>query len=184
MKQRAFDPLHLDVAPFAAQGAELRGAWPAAELPRLTEATRAESVVEPNDPVHWQAVGESREQRGAPPQVWLHLQAHTAVWQQCQRCLQPLREGLAVDRSFRFVRDERQAAEEDADSDEDVLPLSKSLNLRELVEDELILALPLVPRHEVCPQPLLQPSEGPPAEPEERPNPFAQLAALKRGRGS
>jgi uncharacterized protein len=48
------------------------------------------------------------------------------------------------------------------------------------VEDELILALPLVPRHDACPQPLAAPAtaEEPLAE---RPNPFAALAALKRG---
>ena len=41
---------------------------------------------------------------------------------------------------------------------------------------ELILALPLVPRHESCPQPLPVPA----AEPEEpAPNPFAALSRLR-----
>jgi uncharacterized protein len=35
-----------------------------------------------------------------------------------------------------------------------VLALEPALDLKELVEDELLLALPLVPRHEVCPEPL------------------------------
>lgn len=185
MKPRAFDPLHLDVAAFAAQSGALDGSWPASELPRLAEAARAESVVEPNDAVNWHAEGELRERPGTQPDVWLHLQANTAVWLQCQRCLQPLREALGVDRSFRFLRDERLAAEEDSDSEEDVLALTRSLNLRELVEDELILGLPLVPRHEVCPQPLVAPSDAAAEpQPEQRPNPFAQLAVLKRDRGT
>ena len=45
-----------------------------------------------------------------------------------------------------FVRGEDAAAELDAESDFDVLTLTRSLDLRELVEDELLLALPLVPR--------------------------------------
>ena len=61
-----------------------------------------------------------------------------------------------------------------------MLVLTRALDLHELVEDELILALPLVPRHDACPQPLAAPAtaEEPLAE---RPNPFAALAALKRG---
>ena len=35
-----------------------------------------------------------------------------------------------------------------------MLALSRSVRPAELVEDELLMALPLVPRHEVCPEPL------------------------------
>jgi uncharacterized protein len=66
-----------------------------------------------------------------------------------------------------------------------VLALTRHLDALELVEDELLLSLPLVPRHEVCPQPLpVTTAELPEDEDgdEERPNPFAALAALK-GRG-
>jgi len=42
-----------------------------------------------------------------------------------------------------------------------------------------------VPRHAVCPQPLPQPAPDPAAEQEApKPNPFAQLAVLKRGKSS
>ena len=71
------------------------------------------------------------------------------------------------------------AAEIDADSEDDVLVLTRALNMHELVEDELILSLPLVPMHETCPRPLVAPAAEA-AEVEERPNPFAALAALKR----
>jgi uncharacterized protein len=60
-----------------------------------------------------------------------------------------------------------------------VLALSKNLDLRELIEDELLLALPLVPRHEDCPQPL-RVGHAPDPEPDARPNPFAALGALKK----
>jgi uncharacterized protein len=83
-------------------------------------------------------------------------------------------------RSFLFVHGEHAAAELDADSEDDVLALTRALDLRALVEDELLLELPLVPRHEVCPEPLKAAHEEiPPVE--EKPNPFAVLASLKRG---
>ncbi len=49
---------------------------------------------------------------------------------------------------------EEAAAALDAESDDDVLALESSLDLHALVEDELLLALPLVPRHDECPEPL------------------------------
>ena len=87
------------------------------------------------------------------------------------------------------------------ESDEDVLPLARHINLLELLEDELIMAQPLVPRHEVCPtdvEALMHderetPVPGAPAPaaaqsdvadaPEsagQKPHPFAALAALKK----
>jgi uncharacterized protein len=64
-----------------------------------------------------------------------------------------------------------------------VLALPRTLDLRELVEDELLLALPLVPRHDTCPVPLnltVDPVET--DAPAERKNPFAALQALKTRR--
>jgi uncharacterized protein len=47
----------------------------------------------------------------------------------------------------------------------------RALDLRALVEDELILALPMVPRHDVCPEPL--PLAGrKPEQAAEAPNPL------------
>jgi uncharacterized protein len=180
-KEKALDPLRLDVAALAREGAPIDGEWTLGALPRLAEAT----VSPPGDgaqaPVRWQAVAESRALRGGAAQLWLQLQAEAAVWLQCQRCLQPMRQPLQVERAFRFVRDEAQADAEDLDSEEDVLALQRSLDLQALVEDELILALPLVPRHEICPEPLPQPVDGLPEAPAAEANPFAKLAVLKRG---
>jgi uncharacterized protein len=49
------------------------------------------------------------------------------------------------------------------------------------VEDEVILAMPLVPLHDTCPEPLSMSAEDPRFEQEEekRPHPFAALAGLK-----
>jgi uncharacterized protein len=129
----------------------------------------------------WQARGERRTVRGGVPQPWLHLSARTKMDLVCQRCLQPLPVEVTAQRSFLFVAGEHQAAELDAECEDDVLALTRSLDLAELVEDELLLSLPLVPRHAACP--LHLPAD--PGEPlsEDRPNPFAALAALK-GRGA
>jgi uncharacterized protein len=91
---------------------------------------------------------------------------------------------VTVDRRFRFVAGDDEAARLDEESEDDVLVLQARLNLLELLEDELILALPLVPRHATCPEPLLAPAGGEPEgmpDEEPAPNPFAVLAAL-RGR--
>ena len=178
MKHRAFDPLRLDVAAFAADAAALEGERSPSEFHRLSESVLPADASA--QPVRWRAEGEARARRGAQPELWLHLQADGVVSLQCQRCLQPMTVPLAVDRSFRFVRDESEAEAEDADSEEDVLALSRTLDLFALVEDELILELPLVPRHESCPQPLPVPQDDLPEEDEPQPNPFAKLAALKR----
>ena len=179
MKPRIRDPLRLDVEAFVKEGGTLEGRWPLAGFERLVESAHAEARPGPSDEVTWQADGELRPVRGGPPEIWLHVQARAQMSLECQRCLQPVGAALDARRSFRFVADEATAAEIDADSEDDVLALTRALNLHELVEDELILALPLVPMHDACPEPLAAPADGEPAA-EERPNPFAALAALKR----
>jgi uncharacterized protein len=58
------------------------------------------------------------------------------------------------------------------------MPARGRLDLLPLLEDELILAVPLVPRHERCPEPLPLPADEPDEMPAE--HPFAKLAALKQ----
>jgi uncharacterized protein len=182
MKQRAFVPEKLDLAAFARDGASLEGEWSAASLERLADAGAPELPASQWPALQWSLQGELRQPKGGKAQVWLHVLARCQVAQTCQRCLQPVQESLVVDRWIRFVETEAEAAELDADSDDDVLAMPRHLDARELIEDELLLALPLVPRHEVCPEPLPLPDEDVLDDVEsERPNPFAALAALKRG---
>lgn len=180
MSARVFDPLRLDVQAFASDAGELAGRWPMRRFERVVKMVHAESPAAESDEVVWSARGEQRAQRGAPAQTWLHLTARTRLYLECQRCLQPVETALDVDRWFRFVAGEDAAAQVDADSEDDVLALTRTLDVAELIEDELLLALPLVPRHSQCPSPLLPPVERDDT-PADRPNPFAGLAALKRG---
>jgi uncharacterized protein len=178
MKVREFDPLRLDLAAFAAEGAELSGTWPLEELPRLVSSAHPGARPGAGESLQWSARGESRPRRGGEPEIWLHLRLATRLRLECQRCLQPVETPLELERALRFVPGEDEAAALDADSEEDVLALPRWLDLRELAEDELLLALPVVPRHEQCPVPL------PNAAGEDevaRENPFAALQALKGG---
>ena len=179
MKPRVRDPLRLDVEAFAKEGGRLAGHWPLAGFERLAESAHAEARPAASDDVVWGAEGELRPVRGGQPEVWLHVEARARMNLECQRCLGPVAASLNAQRSFRFVADEATAAEIDAESEDDVLVLTRALNLKDLLEDELILTLPLVPMHDRCPQPLSAPPASEPAA-EERPNPFAALAALKR----
>lgn len=180
MKLRGFDALRLDVEAFAVDAATLEGRWPLTDLPRLTASASEDAPAD--TPVAWRANGRTVPARVGPAEIWLDLHAHARMPLQCQRCLGSVETEVAVDRSLRFVAGEEQAAVLDADSEDDVLALNRAFDLRELVEDELILALPLVPVHEVCPQPLRVPGDDLPVEADSRPNPFAVLAALKSGK--
>ncbi len=182
--KRRHDPLRLDVASFIDGSGSLEGTWAGADLERL-----AESQAPPQDvalaEVGWQVDGQPLAGAGGPAQRWLALTVESTVWLTCQRCLQPLRLALRTTRRIRFVSDESQAEALDAESEDDILALPRWLNLRELIEDELLLALPLVPRHEnICPQPLPNDAAAAPelAQPAEA-NPFAALQGLKNRGG-
>ena len=179
MNTRAFDPRSVDVAAFAKQTGAESGAWLLASLPRLCGEAQADVSPDTAAQIQWRARGETRARRGAEPAVWLHVESDALVSLVCQRCLQPVDTYLEVRRSFQFAADEPQAAAIDADSEDDVLVITRTLNLIELIEDELLLALPLVPRHDTCPQPLTARDDMPPLDAPT--HPFAALGALKRG---
>lgn len=193
MKARPYSAERLDVARFAEAGATMDGHIAFADLPRLraclapkTPAAPAASAAakEPAG-VDWSARGERRGR--TLPENWLHLHAHADVPLTCQRCLAVVFEAIDVARSFRFVADEAAAEALDAEIDEDVLVASPRFDLRNLIEDELLLHIPLVPRHEVCPADAMAlavhfdppaPPEGTESEPAE--HPFAALAVLRK----
>jgi uncharacterized protein len=119
------------------------------------------------------------------PQIWLHVTAQAHLSQTCQRCLGEVDTLLEVERSYRFVADEATAEAQDDACEEDLLAISREFNLSELIEDELLMALPQVPLHDVCPvQPKMSASDADFEGDAEavgagKPNPFAVLASLK-----
>lgn len=178
---KEFDPRRLDVRRFAEEAAALDGVLPAGDLPRLAGELQASD--RPSE-VRWSARGELRNAQHVQPQVWLRLEANATLPLTCQRCLQPVDVQLALDRPFRFVADEATAAAQDDEAEEEVLALSRDFDLVELLEDELLMDLPLAPRHEECPVPVRMASADPAfhlAE-AEREHPFAVLGQLKAGK--
>ena len=102
---------------------------------------------------------------------------------QCQRCLEPVRLAVHAEPHLAWVRSDEQLAALPEDYDP-LLSADGDVDLKELVTEELLLALPLVPRHEggaACGS-FTEPAETPAEAAEARKNPFAELAKLKRGR--
>lgn len=181
MKSRApaFDSRHLDVRAFASAGASLSGELGGTELPRLNDE-RAAQPGGTAPPVRWEARGYERAEPGGARQVWLDLRASAEVAMTCQRCLEPVVEPISVDRQFQFVRTEAEAERLDAEVDHEILAVTRELDVIELLEDELLLALPLVPRHAHC----QVPGDRTASDGVERVSgAFAALGALRRSSG-
>jgi uncharacterized protein len=185
MKAFSFDPDRLDVVAFARAQGRLEGTTAPERLTRLTQSTvtPADGAA---DEVRWSVSGLWKDSVGREPEVRLRLVVHARVWLECQRCLQPMSHVLEVDGRFRFVAGEDEAARLDEESEEDVLALPHVLRLDDLIEDELILALPIVPVHGACPQPLAFSGEADTdllaADPALPAHPFAVLAGFKPGK--
>ena len=106
-----------------------------------------------------------------------------SVWLTCQRCLQPVNVDLSGDHNIALLEDEVQAKL--LDEEEDHLLLEEVvfkdghdsyLPLERLIEDEILLKIPLSPKHEDCEMEVEQVGE---IEEFEEESPFAALAALK-----
>ncbi|WP_077002567.1 DUF177 domain-containing protein [Variovorax sp. KK3] len=173
-----FKPGRLDVRRLAEAGATVSGEEPLDAYARLSAELAAPAD---GERVRWEAAGVSRDDAAGEPIPWLHLRASVKVPLICQRCLGPVGVPLEVDRWFRFVKDEDTAAAEDEESEEDVLVASRDFDLHALVEDELLMEIPVTPRHERCPEPVKLSAADPEFDAAEaaRPNPFAALEKLR-----
>ena len=180
--KKEFAARRLDIRAFAEEGASLSGAEAVDQHPRLLAETAGRGRSRSPAP---RPRGELRNPGHVHPEVWLHLKADATLPLTCQRCLHPVEVPVGVDRAFRFVADEATAAAEDDQSEEDLLVLSRAFDLLGLIEDELLMEMPVAPRHEVCPEPvkLAVADEDFEAAETQRPNPFAQLEKLKGGGG-
>lgn len=176
--KRSFDPAALDVRRFAPQGAQLEGTLPLAALPRLpAEPEGARGQAHPG--FTWQAVGQEQRDASGRASVWLDLQVRGGLYLTCQRCLTPTLHPMEVVRRFRFVPEGDPLIDQELELEEDVLELDSAFNLIELVEDELLLDLPMVPMHDRCPAPLPVPAVLDEPAPATR-RPFEVLRQLKR----
>jgi len=170
-------PPKLDVRHAAASQLLMEGHDLLSNYERLMQETQG-LVVE--NRLYWTARVDLRPDVAGQPAHWLHLTVTTTLPQICQRCLGPVDVLVQVDREFRFVDSEAVAEQQDEECEEDLLVISREFDLASLVEDEVLMALPLVPRHETCPVDVKMVAADDDFEaPAEKPNPFAMLAQLK-----
>jgi len=145
-----------------ARGAEtLKGTLDPSRLPRLAEMGGATS-------------GLSYELRGrtdAEGRCWLQVWAKGTLTLECQRCLGPITFPVALRSELLLAECEREI--EAADDDLDRVLAGNAMDVCQLVEDEVLLALPMAPRHGRCDGKRDGAETG-------RPSPFAELAKLKR----
>lgn len=164
-------PVQIDPVRFAEAGREMAGRMALAEMPRLVEAlAAAEGAVEVELRFGVDDSG-IRHMAG-------RLQATVTLV--CQRCLEPFDKELDVALRLGLVASEGEAERLPAGYD----PLQVGdgrLFLRDVIEDELLLALPQIARHEPDACQPVEVVEEPAAEADEAPreNPFAVLARLK-----
>lgn len=189
-KSSAYDPHRLNILQFAQDHVSLEGRWPLTAMPRLAGYDLSADRQAHQPLVVWKASGEQQAGSAGAFKTYLHLEAQVPMQLRCERCLEAVPHTVSAERSIRFVKDEATAAQLDAhDDEEDVLALPPSLDLQALIEDELILALPLAPRHDNCRlahpaadarlgayAPSATTDEGTKTAPT---NPFAVLAGLK-----
>ncbi|WP_423192177.1 YceD family protein [Cupriavidus sp. H18C2] len=190
----AFDLRETDLFVFCRKGGSVAGEVPVRDLPRILAETAADAPASTRDEAFaYTLAGFAREEAaepGAPAaqRLFVEVTVNGRVWLDCQRCLGVYAEPIATKMCFEVVASEAAADEAPMDDDElDVIVGSKKFSALELIEDEVLLALPTAPKHVVCPtvhESLVTGADGevePEAAPEEekRPSPFAALAGLK-----
>lgn len=173
------NPQRLNMQAFAGEGAALVEITPLQNMERLTGELHG---LEPGLAINWRASGELRPRSGAEDDVWLRLEAKASLPLTCQRCMGAVATAVEVDQWYRFVATEDIAMAEDDQSEEDLLVMEPQFDLLAVLEDELLMALPLVPMHETCPvNPVFSAGEAELANQEDaKPHPFAALAQLKK----
>ncbi len=157
----------IDGAEFAAAGAAQQGVLPLSGFPRLRDM-----LVSDAGEVAY-AVKGVRDERGRPS---LRVRVHGTLQLRCQRCLEALPYAVNADELLVLAASQAEidAAPVDVQAPDRVVAAAE-MPLRDLVEDELILAVPYAPRHASC--------AGRPMEGEQvNTKPFAGLRGLIRGR--
>jgi uncharacterized protein len=154
----------LDAYRFAREAGCREGRLALAELPRL-----ADVLAQTEGWVDYRLSGLTGE-RG---QARLRLQVTGRLLLVCQRCLDAVAHDLAIDRLLELASEDSAPTQEEMEDDGvDVLPLDGMLAVDALIEDELLLSLPIVPRHAECALPVTAADSG-------KAHPFAALAALE-----
>lgn len=153
----------IDGFEFASAGATQHGVWPLKDFPRLRDVLASDA-----GEVAYEISG-VRDDRGRPG---LRLKVSGTLMLRCQRCLEAMAFEVKTDETLVLASTLAEIHDEPADANApDRVVAGKEMALRELIEDELILAVPYAPRHESC-------TAGRKDDREERTSPFAGLRGL------
>jgi uncharacterized protein len=154
-------PAVIDGLAFARAAGALKGRLGLESLPRLAQSGCMASALE------FALTGEINE-RGKPG---LRLSVEGSATLVCQRCLGNVDLPLRLESRLELAPSEAEILA--ADDDIERVVAGREMSVAELVEEEVILALPMVPKHEHC-----LAASG--AEQGAGPSAFQALAALKK----
>ncbi len=168
-------PPFLDLSLAARHDLSLSGSLAVKSMPRLASALASDQ-------------GTARVELQAAPDAGGRIvvagSIHALLVMTCQRCLEDVELEVRAEPRLAWVRSDAEI-ETLAPEYEPLVSADGRVALKELVEDELLLALPLVPRHAdgACRGMHKAAAHAAPApEEESRKTAFAELAKLKRGR--
>ncbi|MCH2055052.1 MAG: 23S rRNA accumulation protein YceD [Thalassotalea sp.] len=164
-------PVTIDPYKSAQRRLECEGVFKLAEMSRLLEACESTSeLIEVSFQFDVDELG----------LVVISGKGSASVGLICQRCNDEFAQVLEIDFQFSPVKNAEGAADLPSYYDAIELDENGEVNLRELVEDELLLAIPLIPRHELndC-KADADSTWGELPEELDKPNPFDVLKQLK-----
>jgi uncharacterized protein len=128
----------IDGLQFARAGLERRGVVGMERLPRLAQLQCSTEGLE----------YDLRGGRASNGEPCLRLSVKGSVRLVCQRCLDPVQVPIAVDAELLLAKSLREISE--ADDEVDRVLATRNMDVACLVEDEVILGLPMAARHEEC----------------------------------
>ncbi|RTZ42489.1 DUF177 domain-containing protein [Candidimonas sp. SYP-B2681] len=170
------DIQYVDTYELTRAGQEVHGQAPIDLFERLVEDLPDQESTS----VSWTIRGEM----DSYGQRFLHVHVKAGPMLECQRCLKPFEWLVDSHNRLQVVNSEADLEVDDAlvaDPDEAIERIlgSQRLDVLALVEDEIILNLPYVPKHDVCVS-LSEPLEEESGSDSVRPSPFAVLGQLKK----
>ncbi len=166
-------PSIIDPFQLAKKGAHLSGALPLKAMPRLADlCARTDGGVEVD----------LRFERGEQDGLCvMYGSVRTSLALVCQRCLEEMTLDLRAAPRLMLLRPGERA---DLEQEAETLVVEQSLSLAQVIEDELLLVMPMIPMHDVelCPARNLvkPPADQSPRRSQAKRNPFAVLKELKR----
>ncbi len=168
-------PHRFDAFGLSARRGEIAGSVDAYELDRVEDRLGDEDGIVPPMAVGYRIVGGT----DALGRAVLKMDLDGTVPLECQRCLRVFEWPVAHRTSLLLARDAQELAYLDDHDEREVLLASAPLDPLEVVEDELLLSLPYVPR---CERPDCVAADAPGVdEVTSAPSAFEHLKALKGG---